>query len=517
MIEIQSAVLSHPGKKRLKNEDYITFFVPADATLLSTSGSIFILADGVGGATRGDKASQFAAQKILHDYYQYPNIPIPERLSQVIRSAGNEIYDFAENQGEGMRMATTVVVAVIQNNLLRIAHVGDSRAYLISDSKVMQLTLDHSKSGDMVRKGLLTEAEALQYKGRNPISRSLGGQRDVQVDISDEITVKPGDSLLLASDGLTNYLTKQNISNFIKQGQPDEVVYKLVDYANQCGGSDNISVILIEAIEKDVKRSKYAQSKEPHQHEFDSAPTLYNHIPRDQQNKKHISEKLIWRSHAIKIILIIGLIIVAVLLITHLPAVSNYLSKIRFSNNNQQFPPATESVEQDDQENHDHENNLQNETIDQFFVVTDSDDINRDNYEEITSTLIVETKEVDEVIEQVEERGQCTYTIHFDDFGEEHCHEGNMAVGDCLDTRPDRASVDKWDIFCVIQCKFPEKFSEFPEQDPEPSLEEYALTIKAEGSLLNNRMIYNGLTLQLPNISNVDCITAGGAFELNSE
>ena len=160
------------------------------------------LDDGVGGASKGERASQYAAQKILHDFYKYSEIPVEERLRTIIRQAGNDIFDYAQSQDNFMQMATTIVVAVIRNGTLQVAHVGDSRAYLVHDGQVSQITRDHSTVGELMRDGLLNEEEAMHFDGRNPLSRSLGGQRDVPVDVTDPIPFIPGDQILLSSDGL---------------------------------------------------------------------------------------------------------------------------------------------------------------------------------------------------------------------------------------------------------------------------------------------------------------------------
>jgi PPM family protein phosphatase len=276
MIYVRSAALTHPGRKRPNNEDFVTFFEPIDDADLEKSGRIYILADGVGGASKGERASQYAAQKILFDYYQYPDVPIEKRLRMIIRRTGNEIFDYAESQPNFMRMATTVVVAIIYGDTLRIAHVGDSRAYLMRGDQVIQLTRDHSTVGEMTRDGILTEEEAMHFEGRNLLSRSLGGHRDVMVDVTDPIKFAPGDKLLLVSDGFSRYATRETISGLLNQGPPDEVVYRLIDYANQQGGVDNISVILVEGLsERDVEAGQTGGQK-PEPVNWESIPTEHS-------------------------------------------------------------------------------------------------------------------------------------------------------------------------------------------------------------------------------------------------
>lgn len=245
MLNHIAAKLSDPGRKRPHNEDYADYFEPSDSEERRVSGSLFIVADGVGGAAKGERASRFAVQKVLHDFYQSPQVPPGERLRRIIRRAGNEIYHFAAESNAFLRMATTMVAAVLQENHLIVANVGDSRAYLIRNGQVQQLTSDHSYVGEMVREGLLSEAEAQHTKGKNKLTRSLGGEEDVQVDIF-EYETRPGDRILLCSDGLTRYALAEDIARLASQGEPAEVVQRLVDFANQSGGADNVTTLLIQ-------------------------------------------------------------------------------------------------------------------------------------------------------------------------------------------------------------------------------------------------------------------------------
>ena len=349
MVNIRSAALTHPGRKRPNNEDFITFFEPNDQEVLENSGCIYILADGVGGASKGEKASQYAAQKILHDYYNFTDISVTERLKTIIRQAGNDIFDFAQQQERFLQMATTVVVAVARQDQLWIAHVGDSRAYLIRDDTVTQLTRDHSTVGEMVRDGILTEEEAMHFEGRNPLSRSLGGQRDVQVDVTEAIPILPGDKVLLTSDGFSNYASRKTVYDLLQQGSPKEVVYRLIDYANQCGGSDNISVIIIEAISETVKPLLTPRGQNPQPVEWDSMPTLpqnavYKNLQANSPKKKK-------RSILIAGALIAGLTVVFATMVFLVPIITENRSTDR-SNvllANQVTPTETEeSIVQDD-------------------------------------------------------------------------------------------------------------------------------------------------------------------------
>jgi|GEM_PF-130244 len=245
MYQIRSALLSHPGRKRHNNEDFAVLFEPEDATDLNTSGRIYIVADGVGGAAQGEKASQYAAQKVMYEYYRFPDLEPGERLERFMEQASHDIHSFAANNDQPMRMATTMVAAVVCNDLLTVANVGDSRAYLIRDGAAHQITNDHSLVGELVRSGEMTEEEAMRSRIKNRITRSLGGHSDVAVDTFRKIPLKIGDKVILCSDGLTRYAANADIVRLTAEGNPEQIVGRLVDYANQSGGADNVSVILL--------------------------------------------------------------------------------------------------------------------------------------------------------------------------------------------------------------------------------------------------------------------------------
>jgi len=244
---VKSSALTHPGRKRNNNEDFVTFFEPDIQEDIQASGSLYIVADGVGGAAKGERASQYAAQKVLHEYYRYPQMEIGERLKVAMRQSGNEIFTFAE-ESSGFRMATTMVAAVVRGDLLTIANVGDSRAYLIRNGIAKQITRDHSLVGEMVRDGVMTEEEARHSKVKNRITRSLGGEQNVHVDVFPDIPLQVGDKVLLCSDGFSQYANLAQIAQFISQGAPSEITERMIDHALRSGGSDNISTILLDAV-----------------------------------------------------------------------------------------------------------------------------------------------------------------------------------------------------------------------------------------------------------------------------
>jgi serine/threonine protein phosphatase PrpC len=238
-----SSYLTHPGRKRTNNEDYVESFEPTDLIDLQTYGSLYIVADGVGGAAQGERASQYAVKKVLHDYYQ-PSQLLPEvRLEQALLAANRDIYNYSHREDVSIQMATTMVAALVVRDRLIVASVGDSRAYLIRSNQIQQITRDHSLVGERVRDGTLTEEEALETKIKNQLTRSLGGESEVMVDVFADLTLQPGDRLVLCTDGVTRYALNNDILQLAGSGSPGEVVSRIIDFANRQGGADNITAL----------------------------------------------------------------------------------------------------------------------------------------------------------------------------------------------------------------------------------------------------------------------------------
>jgi PPM family protein phosphatase len=249
---LQSFGKSDPGRRRKNNEDFVALFEPIEPAEVEASGCLYVLADGVGGAAKGERASQYAAQKVLHGYYQSPHVEPGERLRQLMSQANDEIFAHADQSPRISRMATTMVAAIIRAGKLVVAHVGDSRAYLIREGMATQLTRDHSLVGEMIANGDMTEAEAQASKIKNKLTRSIGGEAEVHVDVHSPIPLQPGDKILLCSDGLTRYAVRDDIARLTAEGSLKEIVERLISFANKRGGADNVSAILISYGETEI-------------------------------------------------------------------------------------------------------------------------------------------------------------------------------------------------------------------------------------------------------------------------
>jgi serine/threonine protein phosphatase PrpC len=225
------------GRQRQGNED--NYFVRAP---------LFVVADGMGGAQAGEVASEIAVRSFDDEL---PNGSLPDALRSVIQGANRRIHDKARSDETMHGMGTTTTAAYVDDDEVVIAHVGDSRAYLLRDGELIRLTKDHSLVGELVARGKLTEEQAEQHPQRSVITRALGPEANVQVDV-DIFPAKSGDLYLLCSDGLTSMVHEPKLRPLFDDTDSLEALGKrLIEAANAAGGRDNITVILfrLEAVE----------------------------------------------------------------------------------------------------------------------------------------------------------------------------------------------------------------------------------------------------------------------------
>ena len=232
------------GRKRDHNEDYVEAFRPSDPGVREQKGELFILADGMGGHQAGEVASEKAVQTTFHEYYADPNPNVATALSAAIERANGLIHQQAQESLSRIGMGTTVVAAVARGNELVLANVGDSRAYLLRNGRLKQITRDHSFVEEQIRAGILTREEARTHPQRNVITRALGAKPEVEVDTYGG-TLAPGDILLLCSDGLSEPVGDRDIEGVLRQYPPGEAVPRLISLANGRGGTDNISALVV--------------------------------------------------------------------------------------------------------------------------------------------------------------------------------------------------------------------------------------------------------------------------------
>lgn len=220
------------GRVRSHNEDAVLADPP-----------LFVVADGLGGHEAGEVASQLAVET-LRDHA--PRRPDANALARAVRAANREVIRAAREGIGRAGMGTTITAALVQGTHVTIAQVGDSRAYLLRSGTLTRITQDHSMVADMIRSGQLTEAESRVHPNRSVITRALGTDPNMVADTF-EVDGTPGDRLLLCSDGLTGMLVDERIGQLLgAHKDPATVARDLIDAANDEGGQDNISVIVVD-------------------------------------------------------------------------------------------------------------------------------------------------------------------------------------------------------------------------------------------------------------------------------
>jgi protein phosphatase len=229
----RQAVLSDTGRKRRHNEDAFIVQPP-----------LFAIADGMGGAQAGEVASRLAAEALRG---AGDGSTAEERLVSLVQEANRRVYERQTEDEATSGMGTTVTAVLVDGDELVVGHVGDSRAYLVREGRLAQLTEDHSLVQELLSDGRLSPEEAERHPQRSVITRAVGTDPDVDVDLRRN-AVEAGDVVLLCSDGLTDMVTDEAILRIVEQNRHDldGAVRALVDAANAGGGEDNITVICFE-------------------------------------------------------------------------------------------------------------------------------------------------------------------------------------------------------------------------------------------------------------------------------
>lgn len=253
-MQIKAYGQSDVGRVRSSNEDAWAVFPDLQ---------FFVVADGMGGHAAGEIASHMAVDG-MHEFMQmsvqssevtWPaemdrNLPIPiRRLVAAGKLANERIFQASRSNPKLSGMGTTMVAALIDQDTAYIGHVGDSRAYLFRDDKIVRLTEDHSLINDYIHQGLLKIEEANQHPLKHVITRALGSGTKVEVDVK-SLPLRVGDAILLCSDGLSNLLTDEElrIISLDCLKEPQTACQRLIDMANEKGGEDNVTVVFISSL-----------------------------------------------------------------------------------------------------------------------------------------------------------------------------------------------------------------------------------------------------------------------------
>jgi len=246
-----SYAITDKGIVRARNED---------SYLQDDDLHLYVVADGMGGHKGGDVASRMAVAEIetvVRSWKpgQYDEItgvdgPVPDeeaKLVTALKQANARIWKESGRNPERRGMGTTSTGLLLSDGRATVAHVGDSRAYLIRDDRMMQITEDHSWVNEQVKAGFITSEEARNHRLKNLITRSLGHEATVKVDVV-RLKVQEGDRYFLCSDGLTNLVRDEEIKDIVTRFPPQEALREMVRLANERGGHDNITAVMVEAM-----------------------------------------------------------------------------------------------------------------------------------------------------------------------------------------------------------------------------------------------------------------------------
>ncbi len=250
MLDLEFISASDSGRRRDHNEDYLGHVAPANPLQVRTHGWLFALADGVGGQQLGEVASRCAVDSIVEGFRSAPKgEPHSALLPRLVQSANVQVFETGRTSGPGgVAMATTIVACALRYDRVAVAHVGDSRCYLIRGGEATQLTRDHTVANEQLRLGLLTAREAAEVDTKHVLSRSLGTDMFVNVDTCEK-QVLADDVLLLCSDGMHGSVEASDMGKaLLPRGDLNAAARELVALANQRDGGDNISVQLIRVL-----------------------------------------------------------------------------------------------------------------------------------------------------------------------------------------------------------------------------------------------------------------------------
>jgi protein phosphatase len=239
VVHYAASALTDRGRKRASNED---------AFGLSVEHGVYIVCDGMGGAAAGEVASTLAVGEMMQWLTQRPRTsPPPIEAAEAVNAANEAIYSRSQRNPSLNGMGTTLVALLVEDRRAWMVNVGDSRGYRLRNSNLEQITLDHSLVEEQIRLGQMSQEEALRSPLKNVITRALGTQSAVTPDIF-ELETEPGDLFLLCSDGLVRELSDSVVESLLRLDLTlEEMCSRLVEAANEAGGHDNITCLLVRA------------------------------------------------------------------------------------------------------------------------------------------------------------------------------------------------------------------------------------------------------------------------------
>ena len=259
-MKVKCYYVSSAGPVRDHNEDFVLFWEPGDFNVLQRTGSLALIADGVGGEANGDVASRLAAETALSVFKEArPEASPTDLLRQMFDASASRVFQAAQKDG---RMATTLLAAHFRHDKVTIAHVGDSRAYLIRGGKIKRLTTDHSYTALQVKLGLLLERNAMTSPHRSTLTRSIGYEPMCHYDITTE-ALQQGDLVLQCTDGLYGFVLDDEILDAAIKYHPGEACKRLIALAEKRQVSDNVTVQIVQVWEVDRTKTIQPHAAKP--------------------------------------------------------------------------------------------------------------------------------------------------------------------------------------------------------------------------------------------------------------
>jgi serine/threonine protein phosphatase PrpC len=245
LLSLDVAARTDIGRVRSLNEDNMVSIVPQDTQVMTDRGALFVVADGMGGHAKGEVASELAVNTVRDTYYHDSNPDIAASLQNALRQANLLIcQQKPEPDTEKSFMGTTCVAAVVKGDRVYVSNAGDSLAYIVRGNQVMQIAENHSWVAEQVRNGAMSEAEARAAGKNNVIVRCLGETPDTEMFVTSE-PVQDRDILVLCTDGLHNLIGEDEIRDTVTQYGTDEAAQRLIARANESGGPDNITALVV--------------------------------------------------------------------------------------------------------------------------------------------------------------------------------------------------------------------------------------------------------------------------------
>lgn len=253
-LRLIGAMQTHPGPNGARNEDVAVYVLPHPDEPFARNGALALVADGMGGHAAGEIASRLAADIIRSIFYDRAGT-VPEVLAACLEAANRTIYQRSKSDPSCAGMGTTCTVVAVRDDMVYLGHVGDSRAYILRDGRLRQISQDHSVVAELVRKGTITASEAMLSPYRNLVFRALGTNPTVEPLVwSEGLPLCVGDIIVLCSDGLTDLLDDAAIAAGVRRFAPLQACETLIAAALEKGAKDNISLGVFAVHERSARQ-----------------------------------------------------------------------------------------------------------------------------------------------------------------------------------------------------------------------------------------------------------------------